>query len=77
MLLLLLAVILLVGYGVARLTGLYQPITYKAVVHKEKIHYVPKNCKLNAPLEDFPTRPPRKDEMITADGEMVTVESDE
>jgi hypothetical protein len=64
---LLLAIIVL---GVARLTGWYQPRRYEAKLHKERIHYVPKNTELEAPIEEFPTRPPNENEFITADGQL-------
>ncbi|MGM0587584.1 MAG: hypothetical protein ACQETE_04145 [Bacteroidota bacterium] len=70
---LILAVLLLalIVLGVARLTGWYQPRQYEAVLHKERIHYVPKNTDLKAPLDEFPTRPPNENEYISAEGRLV------
>ena len=72
MFLLVAALILVIVYGVGRLTGKYKPKSYKAVTHKEHIRYIPKKGPINAPLDHFPTRPPKEGEHITPEGELVS-----
>jgi len=67
------AIVLIVGYAMARLLGFYTPRNYKAVTHKEHIRYVPRKGPLNAPLDQFPKRPPREGEYITPEGKLEKI----
>jgi len=52
----------------------YRDQPYAEVPHGDHVHYVPKDREREAPIGQFPTRPPEPGERITPNGRIVPEE---
>ncbi len=52
-------------------TGVFDDSPYRTVPHGDHNHYVPHDADPDAPIDAFPTEPPREGETITPQGQVV------
>lgn len=64
-------VLLIGGFLLVDALDIFSDAPYKVIPHGSHSHYVPHDRDPNVPLENFPSVPPRPNERIMPNGEVV------